>query len=449
MALFGSPDVSQLFSKKDIKGLIKALRYQKDWFVRSEAASCLGNLMDKLATEPLILALSDKEKKVQESAAQALGKIGDPKAVAPLFDMIRNISGYHYEKPAQAILEIGPSAFDALLIGLKDVDWRIRATAARALGKIGDPKAVQLLISALMDKRDIVPRIEAANALGQIGDILAVEVLIGTLDEQGRVGRLRKAAAVALGCIGDERAIFPLIAALSDNEVDVATAAGSALSCFGTVAIEPLVAALKGRQGANRYIGLKALCQFGQPAVPHLLNFLNNPISLSANIAAEGLQKIGHQPNDLQVRAAYYIALGQPERCTEIGHPAVEPLISALASFDQKIKRSVVKVLGEIGDSQSIEALINLLDERDLNLRYNVAKALEAIGEEAVNPLMNALQASNWYIRELAARTLGQIGDIRAINALSDLLQDDEYIVRKAAEEAIDKLSCEGKEEHH
>jgi HEAT repeat protein len=62
--VFGPPNVGELGSKKDVKGLVKALRYKKKepFRVREEAAKALGMIGDKRAVEPLIQALNDSDK---------------------------------------------------------------------------------------------------------------------------------------------------------------------------------------------------------------------------------------------------------------------------------------------------------------------------------------------------------------------------------------------------
>ena len=74
----------------------------------------------------------------------------------------------------------------------------MRNAADGALGQIGPP-AVEPLIAALGDADEGV-RKAAAEALGQIGDARAVEPLIGAL--KGRDDRVRKAAAGALEALG-------------------------------------------------------------------------------------------------------------------------------------------------------------------------------------------------------------------------------------------------------
>ena len=46
--------VEKMRNEKNVEGLIKALRYQKDWRVQREAAMALGLIEDKKAVKPLI-----------------------------------------------------------------------------------------------------------------------------------------------------------------------------------------------------------------------------------------------------------------------------------------------------------------------------------------------------------------------------------------------------------
>ena len=83
-------NVERLQEKKNVKGLIKALR-DKDSDVREEAAEALGEIGDKRAVEPLIQALKDEDLKVRVKAAIALSRIGDERAIKPLNECLREI----------------------------------------------------------------------------------------------------------------------------------------------------------------------------------------------------------------------------------------------------------------------------------------------------------------------------------------------------------------------
>ena len=102
---------------------------------------------------------------------------------------------------------------------------------------------VQDEIAALKDQDEIV-RNAAAIALGILGDARAVEPLIPCLKDQAL--SVRSSAIQALGKLGDV-AVEPLIACLKDQERFVQESAASALGELGDKrAVEPLIAYLKG-----------------------------------------------------------------------------------------------------------------------------------------------------------------------------------------------------------
>lgn len=65
---------------------------------------------------------------------------------------------------------------------LRDESVPVRATAAKALGRVGDPAAVPALIKALTDGTQV--RAHAARALGAIGDPAAVPALTKVLTDE-------------------------------------------------------------------------------------------------------------------------------------------------------------------------------------------------------------------------------------------------------------------------
>jgi len=74
----------------------------------------------------------------------------------------------------------------------------LRMSSIWTLGRVKDPRAVQVLINTLGNK-DPLMREKAAEALGHTGDLKAVESLISILNDQEET--IREAAAGALGKI--------------------------------------------------------------------------------------------------------------------------------------------------------------------------------------------------------------------------------------------------------
>ena len=101
--------------------------------VRAEAAKALGQLGDARAVEPLMASLADDDGATRTSALEALGRLGDQRAVEPLLAELEplrrapTVSGSAPADPAARWLAI------------------YRYYVIRALGKLGDPRAVSLL----------------------------------------------------------------------------------------------------------------------------------------------------------------------------------------------------------------------------------------------------------------------------------------------------------------
>ena len=89
-----------------------------------------------------------------------------------------------------------------------------RRSAISALGRLGDERAVEPLVSALQDEDRYIRR-EAAKALGELGSPAAIEPLIAALGDPE--GYVRRNAITALGVIGDERVIETLKQLLEDK----------------------------------------------------------------------------------------------------------------------------------------------------------------------------------------------------------------------------------------
>ena len=205
MSFFGPPDIKKLQAKGNVKGLIKALSYQKDASVRYWAAKALGELGDRQAVEPLIAALKGSDKNVQKASALALGEIHDPRAVKPLLDFIEVQKAHvittqserlRIEAALQALVNIGSPAVDPLISYLSSyITSNPNKMAIEALGRIGDSRSVEVIARLLLDDSKIsYERSKAAWALGEINDPSARESLIkGMKDHDQSVGlKLRR-----------------------------------------------------------------------------------------------------------------------------------------------------------------------------------------------------------------------------------------------------------------
>jgi HEAT repeat protein len=92
---------------------------------------------------------------------------------------------------------------------------------------------------------------------------------------------------------------------------------------------------------------------------------------------------------------------------------------------------------GQDAPDETIERFIDLIRNEQFSIRIAATRKLISIGRKAVPALLKVLQNGLWYTRECAARALGDIGDVRAIEPLVVRLGDENVGVRKAAANAI------------
>jgi len=118
--------------------------------------------------EELIRKLEGSDERAAYDAALRLALIGDETAVGPLIDVYERESGMMRVAAIKALGSIGDArALDVLLGGLNDGDVNKRRNAASGLGNLGDESAIELLIWASRDQDDWV-RMGAIGSLKKI-----------------------------------------------------------------------------------------------------------------------------------------------------------------------------------------------------------------------------------------------------------------------------------------
>jgi len=262
---------------------------------------------------------------------------------------------------------------------------------------------------------------------------------------------IRRAAAEALGQLGARqadaalrtRAVAPLIAALADNQAEVRMAAAEALGPLGDPrAVEPLTATLKDYAESVRQRSAIALGQIGDPrAAQPLVAVLVDRILEVRQAAAQALDRLGWQPDQGAGGAAYWIAQGKWDRCVRIGPPAVQPLQTVLSSTDKATRRAAARTLGRIGDERAVWPLVSALGDKEKDVRRAVVDALAQLGAPAVRPLIQArvTRAVFERVREDSVAALTKIG-APAVEPLCTSLASQDRATREAAVEVLDKL---------
>jgi HEAT repeat protein len=297
---------------------------------------------------------------------------------------------------------------------LKSKDPKAREQAAKALGASKNPQAVEALATALKDAEWEV-QVAAAESLEQIGDARAIVPLTAALKDENF--RPRWAAIRALGKIGGADVVVPLVSALYDRDSDIRREAATALAALDWKPANTdqhiLYAMALGRYS-------EAAAQ-GEAAVEPLMEVVGGSSLVKREMryaAAQALARVGCVGVERLVRVLNY---GNPEpretareALIRVGCAAVESLIEVLQDLDEyrdKKRWNAAKALGEIGDLRAVQPLVATLKDEDGSVRDEAKKALIKIGKPSTEPLAAALHDYDWKVRIAAAETLGQIGD--------------------------------------
>lgn len=171
--------------------------------VRSLVARILGSTKNSKVTLPLLYTLNNKKEnyKLRLSCADALGQIGNKYAVGSLINVVSDSD----EKSVY-----------------------LRETAAKALGKLRDHKAIEPLVSILESREGFLTKFSffkerIVEALGNIGtkDERSINALKNALMDRSSYVRL--SALEAISKIDDEDEIIPLVKnCLKDDDDEVA-----------------------------------------------------------------------------------------------------------------------------------------------------------------------------------------------------------------------------------
>jgi HEAT repeat protein len=365
--------LGELQDERAITSLIEALTHT-DKQVRERAARTLSSFKDRRAVTPLINALQDDYFHVKIQAARSLGKIGDERAITPLIQLFnekRKYPPYISEAASFALSDIGEAAILPLVEVLKDNTSTLtpKYQSTEALRRIGAP-ATPHIIKAMKDTSWKTGW--GAIALGKIGDRRAVEPLIRALKDEDREIRFR--APEVLQNFQDTRTILPLVNLLEDEDHEVQGWAASALRKMGPSALDPVKAFSVASTGRAKGLAVWVLGAVGDTSVVRLLlEALEDPYWEVRKDAISSLRDIVARERKELERSFWKRSRG---KLKDLENSVVESITPLLKDPEKEVKYNAFRCLGTIGNKKARILLEKAQEDSDQKVRRIASNAL-------------------------------------------------------------------------
>ena len=290
---------------------------------------------------------------------------------------------------------------------MKNPGEKIRARAALAAGRIGDERAIPMLVNLLENDTDAV-RPTAAFALGEIESAKAAGAILKVLKVPNTSPEVRARLVEAAGKIAAANAKDAKAVELGEAILDILDAEAKKPKQNRLTILLGLTAILRAKPEEGDFIAAKFLTNMDARVRADAANTLSR---LRAKNANEPLRAILLADDDAIVRANAARALGAAEDVN-----AFDLLLEAAVSDeDSRVRVSAIRSLGNLKNAKAADKL----RERGENLLKAYKKEFYAVAPSEKNELL-----------EIAA-TLGRIlpnsGNDKALSFLNNLGVKDSF----------------------
>ena len=270
-------------------------------------------------------------------------------------------------------------------------------------------------------------------ALGEIGGVKSKEYLRNTF-KQAQRHKMLLATQVSI--------VKGIIAAgiTPDDELDFVQLTYSPLAKFRAISIRAL------RQNGEKYWQRFSAMAESDPDADVRTQAVRALFNSDAAAAHKILIKLRESESEENLRNTISSLIQRYEKSIRNlsvdEKQRLQTLTADVQSSDCKIRRKAAKDLGKLKHISIVQILCSALKDKDKLVRTTAAESLGRIHDNSsVLPLIEVLENDPYsHARAAAAKTLGTIGDKRALEAISNGLTDKNSNVRKWCWNSISKL---------
>jgi HEAT repeat protein len=410
---------------------LAAIAESGDFFLAFPALDALTLIGDPGVAPRLVPLLADNM--LRSPAADALGSLGDEDVVAPLAELLNARAAHaliiahalatlydRYEKSygeGSHIADlvrgaISPDGVRNLLDAIDRAGSDDLRVLALVLGWL-EGEAVERALVRLLGQA--TARKEVIEALVRYGERVT-RLLIEQLNNEEL--ETRKAAVIALGRIGNSKAVPALVRALTDDEELTIVAAGALGKIGDRRAFDALLELLGHADAAVRQAAVAAINSLGHPEMrERAALLLNDP---------------DPQVRESAVKIAGYF--GYPQ-CTDL-------LLERCKDEEEIVRRAAIEHIPYLEDDRVVPTLIDAIENGPARVRAAAASAFAQVeSTDALPHLIGALNDPDAWVRYFAARSIGHHRYDECVDALTEVARaDGASQVRIAAVDSLGKI---------
>jgi len=290
----------------------------------------------------------------REIAAKLLGQLGDPRAINPY-----------------------------LIKATNDDSNYVQERAVKALGSIGGKKAIEKLSSILLERP--YPHKSVIHALSEIGELVLDSIAPALISENQRIST---AAVQIIKNIGGTQANSMLIEALEGTRkrraVDTLESIIRSLGELGvSKAVAGIITCLEDDESAVQLAAIRALMALEDPrAIDPLVQALVTTVPWNRDAVVEALTHLGWRPSNPDEKSRLFVAKEEWDKLIAMGESAVDTILLALTDKDDYQRGKILDPLSKagvtFGDPRIADAILAIYKDKE-QTNYRKREAIEAL----------------------------------------------------------------------
>ncbi|MBF0553550.1 MAG: HEAT repeat domain-containing protein [Nitrospirae bacterium] len=434
-----------VYGRKAYPRIIDAFRNRRLHQTRTKAV--LFRLCDFQYMGDILQLIGDPHEEIRRMAKEFILKRYVDAAAQPLLDYLKSTDSNFRMAAVDLLCTLkSQSCVPRLMAMYGESDSEQKKNIIRILGETDAPGITKLLINALSDT-SLSLRIQAVRALTVLKDPDCVVPLTQLLSEDDTL--LKRAVLDALVAIGDKRAAPAVLNLLKDVDLVIRQKSTECVIQLADASIVPDVIKLMRDKDVNvRRCAVDVLNNVRDPSTADILvAAMKDSDWWVRQIATDALAEV---KGENIVR--FFIAMLKDSSDVNVRRCAVEffnkvtdsaalePLIAALNDTDWWVREKVVTALGALKDKRAVAALSSVLG--DSEIKWVIPSALASIGgPEVIEPLLVLLSDSEKRVRVGAVKALRKLKNPDTIPQLKEMLDDSEDEVRMEAVNALKEIT--------